>query len=175
MSTSIPNYNGRQPNNTSYVKTFVYGQPATLWRTLSYTKPGSTTVSVITTAFENFKNLYIPGDLFVDGSIISPSDINIKKNINSIDKDTTDKLLNLKPSSFIFKNDTSNHVHYGFIAQEFEEEFPTLIQNKPDQMYSNIKSINYLEIIPLLVNKVKLMQNEIDELNEKINKLMDNK
>ena len=91
MSTSLPNYNGRQPNNTSYVKTFVYGTPASLWRTLSYTKTDSTTVSVITTAIENFKNLYIQGDLFVDGSIVSPSDINLKKNINIIDKETTDK------------------------------------------------------------------------------------
>lgn len=173
MSTSLPNYNGRQPNNTSYVKTFVYGTPASLWRTLSYTKTDSTTVSVITTAIENFKNLFIQGDLFVDGSIVSPSDINLKKNINIIDKETTDKLLNLKPSSFVFKNDTTNRVHYGFIAQELEEDFPSLIQNKPDQRYNNIKSVNYLEIIPLLVNKVKLMQNEIDELKDKLEKLIE--
>ena len=82
-------------------------------------------------------------------------------------------LLNLKPSSFVFKNDTTNHVHYGFIAQELESDFPSLIQNKPDQRYNNIKSVNYLEIIPLLVNKVKLMQNEIDELKDKLDKLIE--
>lgn len=168
MSFSLPNYNGRQPNNTAYVKTFVFGSPINLWRTLSYTKIDGTTVSVVTTASENYKNLYIQGDLFVDGSIINPSDIYLKQNIDKIDQETTNKLLNLKPTSYTLKDDPTNKIHYGFIAQELEEELPLLIQNKPDEKYSKIKAINYLEIIPLLVNKIQLMQKEIDDLKEKI-------
>ena len=173
MSFSLPNYNGRQPNNTAYVKTFVFGSPINLWRTLSYTKNDGTTVSVITTVSPNFENLYIQGDLFVDGSIINPSDRYLKQNISKLDEETTNKLLKLKPSSFTLKDDNSNQVHYGFIAQELEEEFPTLIQNKPDPRYSNIKAVNYLEIIPLLVNKIQLMQKDIDELKEKLNQITD--
>lgn len=166
MSTA--NYNGKQPNNTSYIKNFVYGAPANLWKPLKYTKTDGTVVSVITTTSPSYESVYIKGDLFVDGSIINPSDIHLKKNINPIDKNITDKIMNLNPLSFSFKDDPKNDIHYGFIAQELENEYPELIQNKPDANYYNVKAINYLEIIPLLVNKIQMMQKEINELKEKI-------
>ena len=80
-----------------------------------------------------------------------------------------DKLLNLNTSQFTFKNDPLSNIHYGFIAQEFEKEFPELVTIKPDKNLANIKAINYLEIIPLLVNKIQLMQKEIDELKATVN------
>jgi hypothetical protein len=79
--------------------------------------------------------------------------------------------MNLNPTSFEFKDDPSNHIHYGFIAGELENEYPELVQTKPDQKYSNIKSVNYLEIIPLLVHKIQQMQKEIDELKSKIDSI----
>lgn len=165
---SNANYNGRQPNNTAYIKNFVYGIPANLWKALSYKKSDGTTVSVITPTSTNIDNLYIPGDLFVDGSIVNPSDILLKKNIETLNSEISGKLMNLVPSSFSFKDDAQCRTHYGFIAQDFEKEYPELIQNKPDTKYSNVKAINYLEIIPLLVGKIQMMQKEIDELKNKI-------
>lgn len=163
------NYNGRQPNNTAYIKNFVYGIPANLWKVMNYTKSDGTIVSVITPASALYDNLYIPGDLFVDGSIVNPSDANLKKNIQSLNIETTEKLMKLKPSSFEFKDDPLNQIHYGFIAGELENEYPELIRIKPDTKNSHIKSVNYLEIIPLLVHKIQIMQQEIDELKSKIN------
>jgi hypothetical protein len=165
---SNANYNGKQPNNTAYIKNFVYGIPANLWKVLSYTKSDGTSESVITPSSPNFSNLYIPGDLFVDGNIVNPSDINLKQNIEAINIATTNKIMDLKPSSFTFKDDSSNNIHYGFVAQDLENEYPELIQTKPDSKYSKIKAINYLEIIPLLVNKIQLMQQEIDILKLKL-------
>ncbi len=164
------NYVGRQPNNTAYIKNFVYGVPASLWKTMAYQTASGTYESVITPSSLQFPNLYIPGNLFVDGNIVNPSDINLKKNITPITIDTTDKIMNLKPTSFTFKDDSSNHIHYGFIAQELENEYPELIQSKPDSKYSKLKAVNYLEIIPLLVNKIQLMQQEIDMLKSKVEK-----
>jgi hypothetical protein len=166
----MANYNGRQPNNTSYIKTFVNDKQVNLWKTASYLKTDGSTKSVITPSSAKFNSLYIPGDIIYDGSLIGASDINLKKDINLIKVDTTDKLMNLKANSFIFKDDSSNHIHYGFIAQDLENEYPELVQNKPNKMYNNnLKSVNYLEIIPLLVHKIQLMQKEIDELKEKVN------
>jgi hypothetical protein len=59
-------------------------------------------------------------------------------------------------------------IHYGFIAQDFEKEYPELVTIKPDKTKQNIKAINYLEIIPLLVSKIQIMQKEIDELREEL-------
>ena len=168
--SSGPNYNGRQPNNTAYIKNFVYGNPANLWKTTKYQTESGMYEPVITTAFPQYPNLYIPGNLFVDHNIVNPSDINLKRNITPITIDTVDKIMNLKPTSFTFKDDSSNNIHYGFIAQELEKEYPELIHSKPDLKYAKIKAVNYLEIIPLLVNKIQLMQQEIDMLKSKIEK-----
>jgi hypothetical protein len=163
------NYNGKVGNSSSSIKNFVYGFPVNLWRTITYTKLDGTKEIVITPSSSRYENLYIPGDLFVDGSIINPSDINLKKNIKHLDTNVTDKMMKLKPSSFEFKDDPHSHIHYGFIAGEVEDEYPELVQTKPDVKYSKIKSVNYLEMIPLLVHKIQIMQNEIDELKNIIN------
>ena len=60
-------------------------------------------------------------------------------------------------------------LHYGFIAQEFEEHFPELVVSKIDRHVANLKAINYLELVPLLVHQIQKMQKEIDELKTQIN------
>ena len=162
----MANYNGKQPNNTAYIKNFVYGTPANLWKVFAYVNSSNSTVSVITPSSDRYSNLYIPGDLYVDGNIINPSDIYLKENIELIDINKTNKILNLKVSEFTFKDDSARTLHYGFIAQDFELEYPELVCTKPDKNLNNIKAINYLEIIPLLVSKIQLMQKELDELKE---------
>jgi hypothetical protein len=167
-SNSTANYGGRQPNNTAYVKYFIPGSPSILWTTSKYKYNGSNE-KVITTADNNYDNLYIPGNLFVDGSIVSPSDITLKENIVEISEDLSDNIMSLKPIQYTFKSDIKKdkQIHYGFIAQDFEAFFPELVSIKPDKK-ENIKAINYLEILPLLVGKIQKMQNEIDELKNQL-------
>ena len=160
----MANYGGKQPNSTAYIKNFVYGNPSDLWNATKYNDLSNT--GVLTPASPLYQSVYIPGNLYVDGSIINPSDINLKDNIVNIDEEKTNKLLNLKSTQFTFKNDETRQIHYGFIAQEFEKEIPELIYSKPDNNTTNVKAINYLEIIPLLVGKIQLMQKEIDELKD---------
>ena len=164
----MANYNGRQPNNTAYIKNFVSGAPSNLWKAYSYINSSGDSISVLTPTTDKYSNVYIPGDLYVDGSIVSPSDINLKQNISLIDEDKTNKLMNLQTKEFTFKDDSSKQIHYGFIAQEFEVEYPELVFIKPDKKLNNIRAINYLEIIPLLVDKIQLMQKEIDDLKSKM-------
>ena len=177
------NYNGRQGNNTTNTRYFTPGMPFNLWTTTSYT---DTTVSpnvtstVITPSSANYSSVYIPGNLFVDGAITSPSDLSLKDNIVEISSALSDTVMRLKPTQFTYKSDTKNQVHYGFIAQEFEEHLPELVVNKPKpnvdynptinkNSEAHIKAINYLEILPLLVHKIQNMQKEIDELKALIN------
>ena len=159
----ISNYEGRQTNSAS-IKNFSIGRHGNLWKPIQYLTTTGQPISAVTTSNQNIKNVYIQGDLFIDGSIIQPSDVYLKENVCAINKDSTDKIMNLKPSTFTFKTDETKSVHYGFIAQEFEKEYPELVEIKPDKSSSSIKSINYLEIIPLLVDKIQTMQKEIDIL-----------
>jgi Chaperone of endosialidase len=166
VNYSIPNYSGKQPNNSASIKNFVAGSPPILWKTITY----NGTFGAITPASNNYNNLYIPGNLYVDGNIINPSDINIKEDITNITTDVSDSILNLNPKQFFLKDDSEKKLHYGFIAQDFENYFPDLIDIKPDKdKNKKIKAINYLEIIPLLVHKIQNMQKEIDILKQNQN------
>ena len=177
------NYNGRTPNTTSNIKYFVPGQSANLWKPQQYLNTKVTPnvyENVITPSSANFESVYIPGDLFVDGNIINPSDLLLKNNIVEISTELSDKIMRLKPTQFTFKSDKQGQIHYGFIAQEFEEHLPELVTTKPistanpninPSLLTNqnkIKAINYLEILPLLVHKIQSMQKEIDILKDKL-------
>ena len=161
------NYGGKIANDSAYIKQFFYGIPANLWKAFPY-YDGTNVIPVITPSVAKFDSVYIPGNLYVGGNIINPSDIHLKENITNIGCDITDKIMKLQPNQFTFKSDSKSHIHYGFIAQDFEKEFPELVSIKPDKNIANLKAINYLEIIPLLVSKVQMMQKEIDELKNEI-------
>jgi len=163
MSMSGANYNGRQPNNTAYIKNFVPGTPTSLWKTMIYNNK-----NFITPSSSKTDNLYIPGDLTVDGTITNPSDLYLKDNIENLSEDMTKNIMKIRPTQFVFKSDIMKKLHYGFIAQEFEEHFPELVVSKVDKNVANLKAINYLEMIPLLVHQVQQMQKEIDDLKEQV-------
>lgn len=159
------NYGGRQATGmtAATIKTFYEGNTSTLFSQI-------TTSTGLALQPINYQNLYIPGTVYY-GTLSAISDAKTKDDIAPINTEITDKLMNLKPSSFTFKNDVKKLVHYGFIAQEVEPEFPNLIQEKHDKKYGKVKTVNYLEMIPLLVDKIQRMQKEIDKLNERLNKV----
>jgi hypothetical protein len=70
----------------------------------------------------------------------------------------------LKPKSFDVIDDKDVRFEYGFIAQDMELLYPELV-NKNNIGY---KTINYIELIPLLLSKIKDMQKEIDKLKEHV-------
>ncbi len=164
------NYNGRQPNKSVFVKEFYAGTEVPLWTTTLHINN-----LVIVPASNQITSLYIPGNLYVDGLIVNPSDENLKEDIKEITREKTDKLMNIRPTQFKLKseknitiNNNANVLHYGFIAQEFEQQFPELVTMKPDKTMKNVKAINYLEIIPFLVHKIQLMQEEINSVNKRL-------
>jgi len=160
------NYGGRQPNETAYIKNFNDGSSPSLWTIQKYNYNGTSKLALVPVSAK-VNNVYIPGDLFVDGSIVNPSDINLKENIVEIPSKLTDSLTSLNPVQYTYKSlkEEDKKIHYGFIAQELETILPELVVTKPDISNSNeIKAINYLEIIPLLVGKLQKMQTEIDSL-----------
>jgi hypothetical protein len=161
--STTPNYSGRQGDNVQSIKQFVtssVGVVDWIYKTLT-----GTIVKVIT-PYDQTKTVMIPKDLLVLGSINNPSDINLKNNIEQI---TTDAniLKNLNPVSFTFKDDDQNKKHFGFIAQELEILYPELVNDNE----GGFKTVNYIEMIPILLSQMKNMQQEIDKLKDEIKKI----
>jgi hypothetical protein len=102
----------------------------------------------------------IAADLTVGNNIYVTSSQDKKKEINNIII-SPDTILSINPKQFIYKNDLSEKLHYGFIAEEVEKIFPSLVTSS-----SQTKAVNYLEMVPLLLLKIKDLQKQIDELKK---------
>jgi hypothetical protein len=159
---SVANYGGKQPNNTQNVKQFVNGlESNAIW---VYKKPSSG-VKVQTPA-DSTTTIYIKQNLQIDGSIFNTSDRLLKDNIKDISYEKNQNIFNLNPCEFSFKTDINKTIHYGFIAQEVEKLYPELVKDS-DLGY---KTVNYIEMVPLILLKMKDMQKEIDELKKLLKK-----
>jgi hypothetical protein len=153
-------------NNTGYggrtaiqgnIKQFYIGPNG--FNSLTYKNIAGTNYQVLT---DPNTTLYL-NDVVI-GSISMPSDKNLKNNIIDITNEKTTSLLDLTPTQFTFKSDTKHKLHYGFIAQDLEKIYPELVQDSE----KGYRKVNYIELIPLIISKMKNMQNEIDDLKKQI-------
>ncbi len=104
------------------------------------------------------------------------SDERVKENITGLDK-AIDKLKLVRPVKFNFKQEHIQNIPaevkqkyqktmFGFSAQELEKVFPELVMS-PDTSY-NIYSINYIGMIPVLVEAIQEQQKVIETLQTEI-------
>jgi hypothetical protein len=158
---SANNWSNRLQENQQQVKTFLpYNVSTAEW----IYKKLPTSVKPMITPVDQTKTVMIPKDLLVVGSIINPSDTNLKNNIEQIDTTGFEKL---NPVSFNFKDDDQNKKHFGLIAQELECIYPDLVTNSE----IGFKAVNYIELIPIMLAQMKNMLTEIDKLKEEIKEI----
>jgi len=163
MSSIVKDYVGRRADFNQSIKAFNYSNlNLALWM---YKKvSGKLTI----TPEDQINNVLIPKDLYVSGSINSTSDAAIKENVVPISHTDCDKLFELKPKEYNFIDDEDKKKHYGLIAQEVEETYPLLVGEFDDiddenNIYTT-KTVNYMELIPIMICKMQKMQDQIDEL-----------
>lgn len=159
ISTSA-NYGGRVDTQQGNVKQFVFSSTLANW---VYKRLNDGLV-VQTPAAQKYPVL-INNDLIVTGSLYNTSDERLKENINKITDESIDNLFVLNPIIFSYKNDYKNKKHYGFSAQEVEKVFPELVENNN---ISGYKTVNYQELIPIMLSKMKKMEDEILELKQNV-------
>ena len=162
----MTNYGGKQPNNTSYIKTF-FTSSNIMTGVSDWVYKSINSVKYITPSDKNI-DVYVKNNLLVGGSITNPSDIRLKENITILNEGECDKILNIIPIKYSFKEDKHNDIHFGLSAQELENYYPELVKTGlylDDEKNTAIyKSINYLELIPILIVKIKNLQSKIDFL-----------
>ncbi len=109
-------------------------------------------------------------------SLTQTSDASTKNNIQYLRENALDNIMQLKPISFYYnlddrlfnaedtKSPAAQQKHYGFMAQELKEVLPDIVYMGQDSLLS----INYLEIIPLLVKSIQNQQKRITDLEHRI-------
>jgi hypothetical protein len=161
---SANNWSSRMQDNRQMIKTFL---PSNSNNTVNWIyKTTTPSPAKVITPADATKTVLIPNDLLVLGSINNPSDINLKDNIEQINVSAED-FNKLNPVSFTFKDDDQNKKHFGVIAQELEGLYPELVTNSE----IGFKTVNYIEMIPILLSQMKNMQQEIEKLKEEIKEI----
>jgi len=118
----------------------------------------------------NTNNMLVYGNgniVNANGSYGTLSDISLKENIT----DATPKLSNLlqlKVRNFNLIADENKTKQIGFIAQELEEVFPSMVEIDGN---TNLKSIKTSVLVPMLVKAIQELNTKLDAANAEIEAL----
>ena len=130
---------------------------------------------------------YFLGNVYVSGTFTNPSDKTLKENIQNTPT-VLAKIKKIEVKDYNFKKDLSEKYGFprnqqsGFMAQDFETIFPNLVKDdvlhipaKPEEKQSepdrNIKTINYIGMIPLLTKAIQEQQSLIEAQQEEMNQI----
>ena len=115
-------------------------------------------------------------DVYASGTIKASSDIvafassdkELKNNITPI-QNPIDKINKISGNSFDWNEDKQNIYKgkdYGVIAQEIEKVLPELVVTREN----GYKAVKYEKLVSLLIEGIKELSSEVNQLKEKINK-----
>lgn len=104
----------------------------------------------------------------VANTVTCESDINLKKDIEPMQNGIS-LVSSLKPVTYHWKDKWSNSsapppIEYGFIAQDVEPLFPSLVRTNPD---TGIKSVDYQKMVSILVLSVQELTAQVKELQKR--------
>jgi hypothetical protein len=96
------------------------------------------------------------------GTVVSSA--RFKKNITDMG-DRSSKAMNLRPVNFSYKEDVTNSMQFGLIAEEVAEVMPELVVYDGAH---NPHTVRYHELPSILLNEVKKLAKRVDELEAKL-------
>ena len=97
------------------------------------------------------------GKLWTAQGGLAGSDSRMKNNVIDIEQNDVDKLLQLNSKSYSYKDDKDQRKRFGFIAQDVEKLYPSIVSEGANGM----KCLNYDDIIPLTVESIKNINKKI--------------
>ena len=117
---------------------------------------------------------YFVGPTYVDGSLTCSSfynlsDMRLKENVTPLsllsrEQSPLAKLQNLEVIEYNLIRPSTKKVsdkrHYGVSAQELQELYPNLVQEGQD----GYLTVNYVEMVPLLLRSIQELKQELDEV-----------
>jgi hypothetical protein len=100
-------------------------------------------------------------------SFVELSDVKLKENIEQVSESySLEKILQIDIKSYNYIKDSLKTKQTGIIAQELENIFPEAVYKKDNEDNNSIKSIKYTQMIPHLINCIKELYNELQEVKQ---------
>jgi cytoskeletal protein CcmA (bactofilin family) len=121
------------------------------------------TTDTIDLCFDNVPQCKINsvGDMTINGTIFTYSDIRIKENIQIIDN-ALDKVKALQGIKYnLINEDDNNNKHIGLLAQDVEKVIPEVVE-----LDGNIKTVAYNNLIGLLIQAIKELYNKYQTMQK---------
>ncbi len=107
------------------------------------------------------------GNITISGTLSQSSDVRLKKDINPL-SNALSNLEKLRGVSYYWKTDgTKTDAQIGMIAQEVELVYPEFVKTKED----GFKTLNYSQMVAVLVEAMKEMNSKIKILETENNEL----
>ena len=109
------------------------------------------------------------GSIWANGTTYT-SDARYKMEIETL-PNALQNLLQLRGTSYFYntkqfpKNHFAETKQLGVIAQEVEKIYPELVSTAPD----GYKTVNYIGLIPVMIESIKDLKKELDELKKAVN------
>ena len=101
------------------------------------------------------------GNMTIAGTLTQNSDVSLKTNIQTI-PNALEKTLQLRGVEY--DRISTNKHEIGLIAQEVEQIFPELVSES-----NGIKAVAYANLVGVLIESIKELKQEINDLREQIN------
>ena len=86
----------------------------------------------------------------------------IKHNIKALPS-VGDNLDKLNPVTFVYNNDPEEKTRHGLIYEDTVDVMPEICANNEGQ-----KSINYIELIPMLLKEIQDLRKRVKELESRL-------
>jgi hypothetical protein len=113
------------------------------------------------------QELYVVGDIHATGEVTWTADKRFLKNTSPI-TNSLNGVLKLHGVNYLWQNDKFPEMKFssgkqtGFIASELEQIFPELVETDS----KGYKSINYIKLLPVVIEAIKEQQEIIEELKK---------
>ncbi|MEM7163632.1 MAG: tail fiber domain-containing protein [Bacteroidota bacterium] len=118
--------------------------------------------SSLSDAFIIFKD----GDAFLAGNVTSSSDLRLKRNVEPLEN-SLERITALSGYTYQWNELTprdTDQINTGLIAQEVELLFPYLVSEDSN----GYKSVNYIALVPHLIESIKEQSKQIEDLSRKL-------
>ncbi len=112
--------------------------------------------------------LYVSGSIEYTGTLTDVSDKRLKENVKSIEN-ALDKLNQINGYSYNMIDDKTKQREYGVMAQDVQKVFPEMVKELKDK--EGYFGVNYIQLIPMLLEGMKEQQELIDIQSAEIENL----